>query len=29
VLTLKGRCSASLKLDDAGKGAQQPQLEVV
>jgi hypothetical protein len=29
MLTLKGRCRASLKLDDVGKGAQQPQLEVV
>ena len=25
----EGRCSASLKLDDGGKGAQQLQLEVV
>jgi hypothetical protein len=26
---VEGRCSASLKLDDAGEGAQQPQLKVV
>jgi hypothetical protein len=26
---VEGRCSASMKLDDAGEGVQQPQLEVV
>jgi hypothetical protein len=26
---VEGRCSASLKLDDTGRGAQQPQVNVV